>query len=160
VVGVSWYECAAYCKWLTAAYQAQGERTVIRLATEVEWEKVARGTDGLIYPYGNEFDRLKGNAGATGIGRTSAAGIFVDGASLYQVLDMSGNVWEWVSSRYRDYPYQADDGREDSDGTDVRVLRGGSWNNINADFFRCDYRIRGSPRFRSLSVGLRLASSL
>jgi len=125
-IDVCWYEAAAFCGWLSAKLGNE-----VRLPTEVEWEKAARGTDGLIYPYGNIFDAAKGNTRETGIGTTSAVGLFPDGASPYGVLDMSGNVWEWCATKWRgSYAEPADD---DLNGTDVRVLRGGSWSLVPQD---------------------------
>jgi iron(II)-dependent oxidoreductase len=137
----------------------------IRLPTEAEWEKAARGPDGLIYPYGNEFDAEKGNMSETGIGQTSAAGMFPDGAGPYGVLDMSGNVWEWTISLWGEgfevttgkYPYIADDGREDISAppTARRVLRGGSWDD-DGWAARAAFRLRNSTVFRYYNIGFRL----
>ncbi len=148
VVGVTWYEAYAFCRWLSAKTGQE-----IRLPTEAEWEKAARGTDGRIYPYGNTFDPSKGNTSETNIGRTSAVGIFTDGASPYGVLDMSGNVWEWCQSKYASsYQFPEDN---DGNGTDVRVLRGGSWR-INLDLARAAYRRDGSPYFGGNNIGFRV----
>ncbi|MHB8752861.1 MAG: formylglycine-generating enzyme family protein [Aggregatilineales bacterium] len=92
---VSWYAAMAFCRWLTAKLSYE-----VRLPTEEEWERAARGTDGRFFPYGNEFDPGKGNTAETGIGQTSAVGIFPGGASPYGTLDMSGNVWEWTLTDY------------------------------------------------------------
>jgi formylglycine-generating enzyme required for sulfatase activity len=122
---VSWYDAVAFCRWLTAKYRAAGvigQNEVIRLPTEQEWEHAARGTDGRIYPYGDKYDPAKGN---TGIGQTSAVGLFPDGASPYGVMDASGNVLEWCVTKRRN-SYEAP---EDNDlqGANRRVVRGGSW---------------------------------
>jgi formylglycine-generating enzyme required for sulfatase activity len=124
---VSWYDAAAFCRWLTAKLGYE-----VRLPTEAEWEKAARGMDGRIYPYGDEADPAKGNTYKTGIGGSSAVGLFPDGASPYGALDMSGNVWEWCLTKWRGSYDEPED--NSLDGTDVRVLRGGSWgsNVLNA----------------------------
>src|SRR5262249_23647347 len=88
------------------------------------------------------------------------------GASWVGALDMSGNVWEWVSSLYKAYPYDATDGREDATNTiDTRVLRGGSFGGKNKDYEgltapgRLAARQHIAPTFTSIDVGLRCARS-
>lgn len=103
----------------------------VRLPTEKEWEIAARGPEGLLFPYGNDFDASKGNTKETGIGQTSAVGIFPSGASLYGVLDMSGDVWEWCLNLYSepDGGMKPENIRSDA----VRGLCGGSW--LNEGYF-------------------------
>ena len=128
--GVSWYEAYAFCAWLNQQYHDKGllaENELLRLPTESEWEKAARGTDSRIYPYGNEYDPAKGNGGDTNVGRTSAVGIFPSGASPYSALDMSGNVYDWCLTKWRDNYEIAEDNTVE--GNDRRVVRGGSFAN-------------------------------
>jgi len=127
VVGVSWYEAVAYCRWLTEALRAAGELNegeTVALPGEAEWEKAARSTDGRGYPWGDAPDPDRANYAGTGIGATSAVGCFPGGASPYGVEDLSGNVWEWCRTRWEgDYRrYRGDDALE---GTARRVVRGG-----------------------------------
>jgi len=152
VVGVSWYEALAFCRWLSEQLE-----TEVCLPSEAEWEKAARGVDGRVYPWGNNPDPERANYSDTGIGTTSAVGCFPGGASSYGVEDASGNVWEWTRSHYRAYPYDAKDGREDlAAGGDVpRVLRGGAFVN-EAGFVRAAYRNGYSPDFRYVNGGFRV----
>ncbi|MBI5054182.1 MAG: SUMF1/EgtB/PvdO family nonheme iron enzyme, partial [Chloroflexi bacterium] len=99
VVNVSWRDAMAYCEWLYTIDLAgfQNPRGLkVRLPTEAEWEKAARGEDGRIYPWGNDFDSSKCNSSVSGIGGTTPVGKYLlQGDSPYGVADMSGNVWEW-----------------------------------------------------------------
>ncbi|MBE2268689.1 MAG: SUMF1/EgtB/PvdO family nonheme iron enzyme [Anaerolinea sp.] len=88
--GVSWYQASAFCRWLSDKLGSP-----ITLPTEEQWEKSARGTAGLLYPYGNEYDPLKSNGPETGINDVTAVGIFPNGMSPYQVHDLSGGVVDW-----------------------------------------------------------------
>jgi formylglycine-generating enzyme required for sulfatase activity len=130
---------------------------LVRLPTEFEWEKAARGTQGFVYPYGNEFDASKGNTSKTGLRQTSTVGMYPHGASPYGVLDMSGNVWEWCLTDYNNPQEQASD--ENMRSNSPRVLRGGSW--LGNDFVaRGAYRSNGNANDRSSrSIGFRLVSS-
>jgi formylglycine-generating enzyme required for sulfatase activity len=150
VIGVTWYEAYAFTRWLSAR---TGEP--IHLPTEAEWEKAARGTDKRIFPYPGAFDAAKGNTSESKIGRTSAVGIFLAGASPYEALDMSGNVWEWCVTKWRsNYKSEAANTPE---GTDSRVLRGGSWL-VASQGARVAYRLLRNVDGLN-SVGFRLARS-
>ena len=139
VVGVSWHDARAYCDWLS-----QATKDAVTLPSEAQWEKGARGTKGLVYPWGNRFDKSKGNFE---VRETTSVGSYLEGASPYGVLDMSGNVLEWTSSLYKNYPYDAADGRECSDREGYRVLRGGSWNSSDGHA-RAASRSSGYPNGR------------
>jgi formylglycine-generating enzyme required for sulfatase activity len=90
-------------------------------------------------------------------GRTSAVGLHPEGASPYGLVDMAGNVWEWVSSAYAPYPYDAGDGREDPASGQPRVLRGGSFASPTSRNLRCAARSRSAPGRRSPHIGFRVA---
>jgi formylglycine-generating enzyme required for sulfatase activity len=114
VVKVAYSDAEAYCEWMGK-----------RLPTEFEWEKAARGTEGLVYPWGDSMDSTRVNGKASGLRGTTAVGSFSSGASPYGVEDMSGNVWEWTSS-----PFVAYSGSTYQDpfySPDLRVTRGGGW---------------------------------
>ena len=122
VVNVSWEDAVAYCRWLSE----QSGRTY-RLPSEAEWEKAARGDDGRIYPWGNEWDASRANTGEAGPGNTTPVGQYstVGGDSPYGLADMAGNVWEWTADWYQAYPES--DYQSDEYGEQYRVVRGGSF---------------------------------
>jgi formylglycine-generating enzyme required for sulfatase activity len=153
VVYVSWHDAIAYCRWL-----AEITGTPYRLPSEAEWEKGARGSDGRIYPWGNRWDAKQCNTREGGKDDARPVDAYPQGASPYGLLDMAGNLWEWCSSLYQDYPYNSDDGREDLEAESLRVLRGGSWG-IGQYVARCACRPRLSPDSRSISTGFRVAAS-
>lgn len=123
VVGISWYEAGAYCRWLSVE-----TGKVYRLPTEAEWEKAARGKECWLYPWGDEFDQTQCNTRANILGRTEPVGRHSpDEDSPYGCADMVGNISEWTLSQFRPYPYVGSDGRNNEESETERVLRGGSW---------------------------------
>jgi formylglycine-generating enzyme required for sulfatase activity len=152
VILVTWDDAIAYCKWL-----AEVTGKPYRLPSEAEWEKAARGTDGRIYPWGNEWDAKRCNAEKIGYwDETTPVGSYPQGASPYGLLDMAGNVVEWCHSLYSTYPYNATDGREDAEARYVRVLRGGAFND-NAWDVRCAHRSGDYPNNGYGHTGFRIA---
>lgn len=159
---VNWYQGMAFCRWFSwrcdSTYDLKKvEEWSVRLPTEYEWEKAARGASGQeggrLYPYEGDFDATKCNTRETGLGQTSAVGIFPNGASPYGVMDMSGNVWEWCLSDYDKPALEAR--KENLRTTNSRVLRGGSWfnNQVNA---RAVFRHFIHPAFRNVKFGFRV----
>ncbi len=119
VVGICWYEALAYCAWLSAQ---TGLR--FRLPTEVEWEAAARGLGGRRFPFGNEFDSSRCNTFESHIRRATPIGIFPNGATPEGCVDLCGNIPTWTSSVYAPYPYNAEDGRENSNSDERRIVKG------------------------------------
>ncbi|HLF28816.1 MAG TPA: SUMF1/EgtB/PvdO family nonheme iron enzyme [Anaerolineae bacterium] len=161
VTVISWRDAQAYCKWLTGEWRKFGKigaDEVVRLPSEAEWEKAARGGDKRAWPWGNEFDPDKANSSESGIGNTSAVGSFPAGESPYGCLDLAGNAWGWCQSKRASYPYRADDGREDLRGNDSRVLRGGAWSYLSRSA-RCAFRFDAHPDGRDGDIGFRVVVS-
>jgi len=156
VVGVSWFEAVAYCRWLSAQTGHP-----FRLPSEAEWEKAARGPKGLIWPWGNSWEVGRCNSEEAGLKRTSPVGQYPEGASPYGALDMAGNVWEWCATEWRKrYPYQLEDEWAEAylDKNKSPMLRGGSWYDAQKSV-RGAYRYYFfNPRNRGNSGGLRVAS--
>jgi formylglycine-generating enzyme required for sulfatase activity len=173
VTGICWYEARACCAWLTGRLTEREELRggeVVRLPTEAEWEKAARG--GLTldrrrsirnpmparrFPWGDAFLVQVCNTAESGIGGTSPVGMFPDSQSPYKLDDLGGNVMEWCSSRPVAYPFHAHDGRESTGGgvRAYRVARGGAWPFSEAST-RCAYRHWQHADFRGGTIGLRL----
>ncbi|NWG35432.1 MAG: SUMF1/EgtB/PvdO family nonheme iron enzyme [Chloroflexi bacterium] len=151
VVNVSWNDAQTYCQWLNGQIQNSEFKILnleIRLPTEAEWEKAARGEFGFEWPWGNEFDKNKCNSSEGGKKGTTPVGAYSPaGDSPYGAADMVGNVWEWTQSLWKGYPYNVSDGREDIKAGGGRVVRGGSFLNTSR-VARCASRYRFNPAFR------------
>ena len=148
---VHWTVAREYCAWLNNLLKDElPSGLILRLPTEAEWEKAARGADALEYPYGNTFDKNKCNTNEGGKGGTTPVGLYSpQGDSPYGCADMSGNVWEWTHSLLKPYPYRANDGREDEKVSANRVLRGGSFFDSEG-YARCAYRFNPFLAYENL----------
>lgn len=162
VVGVSWYEACAYGHWLSSQLGYD-----VRLCSEAEWEKAARGQDGRTYPCGEHLDADAVHAGAQDPACSAAApvGCYPLSVSPWGIEDLVGNTYAWTTSRWGPaevrpafgYPYLPDDGREDMQSDDYRVVRGGAWN-FPLRNARCSYRGKDRPADAFRNVGVRLVA--
>jgi len=152
VGNVSWFEAKAYCEWRGG-----------RLPSEAEWEKAARGKNGNEYPWGNEWNPKFANTGDDGEWEDGVApvGAYKMNMSPFGVMDMAGNVWEWVADWYKAYPessYQSN-----LYGETYRVIRGGGGGMGHyaiSYFYRTSTRQYSEPEMQSADVGFRCAKDI
>jgi toxoflavin biosynthesis protein ToxD len=136
-------------------------KLTLRLPTEAEWEKAARGEYGNEWPWGNEFDKNRCNSSEGRQRNTTPVNSYSpQGDSPYGCADMAGNVWEWTHTLWQGYPYQAGDGRENEKASGARVLRGGSFGFLHRGV-RCAFRDLNyyNPDNRDYDLGFRLCVS-
>ena len=155
---LTWHDANAYCEWLTSRWRAVGkigQDERVRLPTEAEWERAARGdqveesNSTPMYPWGSKWHHEAANTEEAELNAPCTVGLFPGYRSTYGCLDMAGQVWEWCSTLWGDdmatpsfrYPYSKDDGREKEEAPPSvrRVLRGGCFSS-GALKAHCSYR--------------------
>jgi sulfatase modifying factor 1 len=152
-------DAAAYCQWL-----AHKTGLLVRLPTEAEWERAARGgADGMNYPWGNDLEAQRANylldPSSKQLRGTQPVGSFAP--NNYNLFDVIGNVWEWVSDWYQPDAY-SDRLRHNPAGPPtgmLRVLRGGAWVVSDPKMLRIAYRHKVPPDTYAYSIGFRIAYS-
>ena len=146
VVNVTWDEADAYAKWIGK-----------RLPTEAEWEKAARGADGKIFPWGNEFDPSRCNTQESGEHHLTPVNRYPTGLSSFGVCDMVGNVLEWTADRYKPYAWSSHQSPDYDE--EFIVLRGGSWIHPESQS-TCFTRLYAPAENRSNFIGFRCVKEL
>jgi len=157
----SWFDSMACCHWLSA--ELESRRSIlhdkslnthspsawsIRLPTEQEWQRAALDDTGWCYPWGDKLDETRGNY-AGNVGQPTSVNQYPKGKSVYGVMDMTGNIWEWCLTGWNEEDV-------DSSGYTYRIIRGGAWNINNPDHLRANGRGCHPPRGRLNDCGFRV----
>ena len=151
VVQVSWEDANAYCNWAG-----------MRLPTEAEWERAARGDNGGLFPWGDNLPNTNLlNFDHQYLGPMDVGG-FPQGQSPFGLMDMAGNVWEWVSDFYQEYYYEimSDQNPQGPTSGEGHTMRGGSWATVSKDYMdlvTTTFRLWNKPNIRSNVIGFRCA---
>jgi len=154
VVGISWYEAAAYSRWVGK-----------RLPTDVEWEKAgswpvelaATNRPGRRFPWGNAMDRARCNVWGSGVEATVAVEEFASGVSVGGIHQLVGNVWEWTSGVFGSAGFAS---REYSENAPLRTIRGGAFDTYFENHVTCQFQSAEDPVARKHNIGFRCAVSV
>ena len=152
----SWFDSMAFCYWLSAELKStlqpdQSPNTCdfsIRLPTEQEWQRAALGDTGWCYPWGDKLDETRGNYD-NHVGQPSDVKKYPEGKSVFGVMDMTGNVWEWCLTGWNQENI-------DLSGYTYRIIKGGAWNIYNPDQLRSNDRGCHPPRGTLNDCGFRV----
>ena len=170
VVSVSFHDALAYCAWLNRRVPTHPLKGYhLRLPSEAEWEKAARGPDGRLWPWGNRFEPAFCNFQESGTDTVIAVGAHAPQSnSFYGISDMCGNVWEWTTTLWGNernvrafaYPYRLGDGRDNQHADDsyYRIIRGGSFKD-NPHTLRSACRDLDPPFFSLNNLGIRVIAA-
>lgn len=163
VVHISWNNAVSYCQWLNDLFRGElPSSLVLRLPTEAEWEKAARGTDGREYPWGNGFDAKKCNIPNvwsnmfSSSSTTPVTKYSPTGDSPYACADMIGNVAEWTHSKHSAYPYKINDEQEYENTSATRITRGGVYSLYKDWHVSSTFRRQLNPDVVGENLGFRI----